>query len=60
MEIAYHRNCLDGVYSAYLLYLLAKSLSPQALEMFIKRLHHQNQNLNEGEKDMSEDSMRKI
>lgn len=27
MDVVYHRNCLDGTYSAYLLYLLSKSIT---------------------------------
>lgn len=38
MDIVYHRNCLDGAYSAYALYLFAKSLTPSTYQRFTHML----------------------
>jgi hypothetical protein len=38
MEIVFHGNCLDGTYSAYLIYLFIKTLTKETYEQFIKHL----------------------
>ena len=38
MDVVYHRNCLDGAYSAYAMYLFAKSLTQEALDEFLENV----------------------
>ena len=35
MDIIFHRNCLDGAFSSYILYLLAKVIEPEEFESFV-------------------------
>lgn len=41
MDVVFHRNCLDGVYSAYLMYLFCKTLPMKTYEKFIEYLKSQ-------------------
>ena len=40
MDIITHRNCLDGAFSAYLLYLFSLTIGKEELEHFIQSLNH--------------------
>ena len=38
MNVVYHRNCLDGTYSSYLMNLINRVIGPQELEEFIQTI----------------------
>lgn len=40
MDVVFHRNCLDGAYSAYLMYLLNRSMTLDLYESFIHHLEN--------------------
>jgi len=38
MDIVYHRNCLDGVYSGYLLYMASRVLGEEEIAGFVEKI----------------------
>lgn len=44
MDVVFHRNCLDGAYSAYLMFLFAKTLSKSGYVALIDHLKSHSSN----------------
>lgn len=32
MDVVFHRNCMDGAFSAHLMYMFCKTLSPEGYQ----------------------------
>ena len=40
MDIIYHRNCLDGVFSAHLFYMISKVINEGNLQNVVENFLH--------------------
>lgn len=49
MDIIYHRNCLDGVFSAHLFYMISKVIKQEDIDSLTKKLTQRSESKKEFE-----------